>query len=158
MIFPSLSYIIVYVCILLSIWSFKAIYKHEIISSNLKKSTDFLLTCYSDQLPFAPKPLESCVFSVYNSSPIHSSTHYNQILSKSPKKSIVAKPNCKFSYLILLDFHVFDVLSLMDTIFSLDLMPHVLVFLSILLVSSSPSPLLAPPLLCYTEHLNFRVS
>lgn len=49
-----------------------------------------------------------CIFNVYKSSfPVHSSMHYKKILSRSPKKSIVDKPNCQFSYLILLDFHSF---------------------------------------------------
>lgn len=74
------------------------IFKHEIISSNLKNE-NFLLTMFI----WPAYPLhqncfkEWCIFSAYSSSlPILFLTHYNQILSWSPKKSIVDKPKCQF--------------------------------------------------------------
>lgn len=47
---------------------------------------------------------EWCVFTVYNSS-IFPLIQYNEIFSRSPKRSIIAKFNCQFSYFILFNFH-----------------------------------------------------
>lgn len=106
-----LTLLYMYMCVLLCIWSFRAIHKHEIISSNLKKMHTFSWPSYFDHFfgtkyyPLHQNPSkEWCVFTVYNSSTF-SSLQYNEIFSRSPKRSIVAKLNCQFSYFILFNFH-----------------------------------------------------
>lgn len=101
---------------------------------------------------------EWCVFTVYNSS-IFPLIQYNEIFSRSPKRSIIAKFNCQFSYFILFNFHNIWIIIIPGYHFFTwpDVTCSWFSFY-LTLFFSSQSPLLVPPLLSYMEHLNFGMS